>query len=174
MARDPKANLDSAYETESYDEGNTFAQILRGEIEVEPVYQSEHALAFPDTTPRAKHHVLVVPKGQYTSLHDFVERAPAEQVKGFWQAVAATTRKLGLHEIGYRLVINQGDDAGQTVPHFGVHVLGGEALGPMRCDHVEVEPAQLAPRRAGVRRSKLEGPREDLATPGERLYGAKK
>ena len=128
MARDPKAGA-GVYETETYDEGNPFAQILRGEIEVEAVFESEYALAFHDRDPKARYHVLVIPKGQFRALDDFVRRGSAQQVAGFWRAVVDVAERLGLDETGYRLIVNAGEDAHMEVPHLHVHVLGGEDLG---------------------------------------------
>jgi histidine triad (HIT) family protein len=51
--------------------------------------------------------------------------ASAEEISGFWQAVSAVTRQLGLESTGYRLIANTGPDSAQTVPHFHVHILAG-------------------------------------------------
>jgi diadenosine tetraphosphate (Ap4A) HIT family hydrolase len=114
-----------------YDEGNIFARILRGEIPARKVHEDEHALAFHDIAPQAPVHVLVIPKGPYVSVADFSLQAGAEAVAGFWRAVAETARKLGLEEAGFRVLANMGHDAGQEVPHFHVHIFGGQPLGPM-------------------------------------------
>ncbi|RKK02295.1 HIT domain-containing protein [Pseudoroseomonas wenyumeiae] len=114
-----------------YDDGNIFARILRGEIPARKVHEDDHALAFHDIAPQAPVHVLVIPKGPYVSAADFLTKADAETVAGFWRAVAEVARKLGLEDAGYRLLTNMGHDAGQEVPHFHVHVFGGGPLGPM-------------------------------------------
>ena len=62
----------------SYDPGNIFAKILRGEIPARKLYEDEYALAFPDIMPRAPVHVLVIPKGPYVSFVDFAAMASAE------------------------------------------------------------------------------------------------
>ena len=115
----------------SYDSGNIFARILRGEIPCKKVYESEFALAFEDVHPAAPVHVLVVPKGDFTSFHDFSANASSEQVKGFWRAVEATVAQLGVDKSGYRIISNHGEDAEQSVPHFHVHILGGKSLGKL-------------------------------------------
>jgi diadenosine tetraphosphate (Ap4A) HIT family hydrolase len=114
-----------------YDRGNIFARILRGEIPARKVHEDEHALAFHDIAPQAPVHVLVIPKGPYVSVADFSAEAGAEAVAGFWRAVAETARKLGLEDAGFRVLTNMGHDAGQEVPHFHVHIFGGQPLGPM-------------------------------------------
>jgi diadenosine tetraphosphate (Ap4A) HIT family hydrolase len=115
----------------AYDSDNVFAKILRGEIPCDKVYEDEHALAFNDLHPQAPVHVLVIPKGAYVSMDDFAGQAGPEAVAGFFRAVAAVARQLGLHESGYRLLANHGANAHQEVPHFHVHIFGGEPLGPM-------------------------------------------
>ncbi|MBL6077990.1 histidine triad nucleotide-binding protein [Belnapia sp. T18] len=114
-----------------YDPGNIFARILRGEIPCKKVSEDEHALAFHDIAPQAPVHVLVIPKGPYVSAADFHAEAPAEAIAGFWRAVGRVARELGLEEHGYRLLSNMGEDAGQEVGHFHVHLFGGRRLGRM-------------------------------------------
>lgn len=115
----------------AYDDGNVFARVLRGELPADRVHEDEHALAFRDINPQAPVHVLVIPKGRYVSMADFAAEAPPEAVAGFFRAVAATAKALGLEENGYRILANHGADAHQEVPHFHVHVFGGAGLGPM-------------------------------------------
>lgn len=117
--------------TAPYDEDNIFARILRGEIPCRRVHEDEHALAFHDIAPQAPVHVLVIPKGPWVSAADFHAGAPPEAVAGFWRAVSLVARELGLEDQGYRLLANMGEDAGQEVPHFHVHVFGGRRLGRM-------------------------------------------
>ncbi len=115
----------------NYDEENIFAKILRGEIPNDTFYEDEHVLAFRDINPRAKVHVLVIPRGRYVSFADFSQRAEARGTGIFFQRVGMIAQKLGLDEGGYRLVMNTGVEGGQEVPHFHVHILGGEQLGAM-------------------------------------------
>jgi len=115
----------------AYDKNNIFAKIIRGEIPCKKVYEDDFAFAFEDIAPSAPVHVLVVPKGEYVSFHDFSLSAPADQIKGFFAAVQAIATKLGLDETGYRLISNHGPDAAQTVHHFHVHILGGKSLGKL-------------------------------------------
>lgn len=114
----------------AYDPNNIFANILRGEIPCTKVLETEHALAFHDIAPQAPVHVLVVPKGPYVSYEDFMTAPPALQL-GFWSAVQQAAHSLQLAEKGYRIISNHGADAGQLVPHFHVHILGGKPLGAL-------------------------------------------
>ena len=113
-----------------YDDQNVFARILRGEIPAKRVFEDQWAVAFHDITPRAPTHVLVIPRGPYVSLADFAEHGSAEEVAGFFRAVGAVARQLGLEAAGYRVLANMGADAGQEVPHFHVHLFAGRPLGP--------------------------------------------
>ena len=117
--------------TQTYDDTNIFARILRREIPSKPVYEDEHALAFHDIAPAAPVHILVIPKGGYVSWDDFSERGSAEEIAGFVRAVGKVARDQGLVEPGYRLLANVGMNSGQEVPHLHVHIFGGRGLGPM-------------------------------------------
>ena len=114
-----------------YDPGNIFARILRGEIPCKRVAEDDHALAFHDIAPQAPVHVLVIPKGPWVSAADFHVAAPEAAIAGFWRLVAQVARDLGLEERGYRILSNMGEDAGQEVAHFHVHLFGGRRLGRM-------------------------------------------
>jgi histidine triad (HIT) family protein len=115
----------------AYDPNNIFARILRGEIPAKKVYEDEHALAFYDINPLAKLHVLVIPKGAYVSLADFSARASDAEIAGLIRAVGKVARDLGLDESGYRILANHGPDSHQEVPHFHIHIFGGQRLGKM-------------------------------------------
>ncbi len=114
-----------------YEPQNVFARILRGEIPCKRVHEDAYALAFHDIAPQAPVHVLVVPKGEWCSAADFHAGASAEEIAGFWHAVALVAREFGLEENGYRILSNMGPDAGQEVGHFHVHIFGGRRLGRM-------------------------------------------
>ena len=117
--------------TQGYDPENIFANILRGEIPCNKVYEDEWALAFHDIAPQAPVHILIVPKGAYVSWDDFSASAPAEEIAGFVRAVGRVARENGLVAPGYRLLANVGVDGAQEVPHFHVHLFGGAPLGRM-------------------------------------------
>lgn len=115
----------------AYDPENIFAKILRGEIPCNKVYEDEHALAFHDINPQAPTHVLVIPKGPYVSNDDFSSDASDGEITGFFRAVGHVARELGVADPGYRLIANTGDEGGQEVPHFHVHICAGRSLGRM-------------------------------------------
>ncbi|PZP47315.1 MAG: histidine triad nucleotide-binding protein [Azospirillum brasilense] len=114
-----------------YDDGNIFARILRGELPAKTIHEDEWAVAFHDIAPQAPIHVLVIPRGRYVSLADFAGKASEAELAGFWRAVAKVARDLGLEQPGYRILSNMGENAGQEVPHFHVHLFGGRPLGRM-------------------------------------------
>ncbi|WP_203071374.1 histidine triad nucleotide-binding protein [Falsiroseomonas ponticola] len=114
-----------------YDPQNIFARILRGEIPCKRVLEDAFALAFHDINPQTPVHVLVIPKGPYVSHADFSANASDAEVAGFWRAVGKVARDLGLESTGYRILSNMGEDGGQEVPHFHVHIFGGRRVGRM-------------------------------------------
>ena len=116
----------------AYDHNNIFAKILRGEIPCEAVYEDEHVLAFPDIAPQAPVHILVIPKGAYIDIADFGENGSAEEVAGFYTALSTIAAAQGLSENGFRCIANTGAHGGQEVPHFHMHILGGEMIGTLR------------------------------------------
>ena len=71
----------------TYDDQNVFARILRGEIPTEPVLETEHALAFPDLTPQAPVHVLVIPRGPYVAWDHFAAEATDAEMADYVRAI---------------------------------------------------------------------------------------
>lgn len=118
----------------AYDPDNIFARILRGEIPCKKVHEDEHVLAFHDIHPQAPTHVLIIPKGAYVSFDDFSQQASPEEIVAFARAAGMVARQLGLAPEdggGYRILANIGNDGGQEVPHFHMHLFGGGPLGRM-------------------------------------------
>lgn len=113
----------------NYDKSNIFAKILRKEIPCDTIYEDEDILCFKDINPSAKIHVLIIPKGEFTSFSDFVKKAGSEKVSEYFKKVDLVAGKLGLIKSGYRIISNFGNDANQEVEHFHTHLLGGENLG---------------------------------------------
>ncbi len=103
-----------------------FCKIVAGEIPSGKVYEDGEMLVFRDIAPLAKIHLLCVPKEHFAYLTEADDRRAALLGK-MLQKIAGKKDEWGLSE-GYRLVINQGDNAGQTVKHLHIHVLGGETL----------------------------------------------
>lgn len=114
-----------------YDDSNIFARVLRDEIPSRRVYEDEYAIAFHDIAPQAPVHVLVIPRGPYVALSDFVATASDAEIAGFFRAVGTVAKQLGLEEPGFRVLSNMGRHGGQEVPHLHVHLFGGKGLGPM-------------------------------------------
>jgi diadenosine tetraphosphate (Ap4A) HIT family hydrolase len=115
----------------AYNPHNIFARILRGELKASTIYENDHALAFHDIMPRVQTHAIVIPKGPYSAPYDFYDLATPEEVAGFHKALVRVVDILNLRKTGFRLLTNQGLHGGQEVPHFHIHVLGGEPLGPI-------------------------------------------
>ncbi len=104
-----------------------FEKIARREIPASIVHEEEDFLAFKDVTPQAPVHVLIVPKRVITGIRDAAP-GDAELLGRMLIASKEIARKLGVSESGYRLVINHGDHAGESVPHLHIHLLGGRAM----------------------------------------------
>ena len=116
----------------SYDDQNIFAKILRGDIPCASVYSDEYVLAFPDIAPQAPVHIIIIPKGAYTDMSDFSLNASAQEQAGLMKAIGIIAQEQGLEANGYRLISNCKNHGGQEVPHLHFHMLGGEAIGPLR------------------------------------------
>lgn len=115
----------------TYAPDNIFAKILEGKIPCQKFYEDEFVLSFPDINPLAPTHLLIIPKGAYTSFHDFSTHASTAELEGFFRAIALIAEKAGVGTSGYRLITNHGKHSHQEVPHFHMHLLGGELLGSM-------------------------------------------
>src|SRR5689334_2644016 len=98
-----------------------FSRIIAGEIPADIVYRDEYCIAFRDIAPQAPVHLLIVPVEPIPTVAD--AEAGHERIIGHLFVVAARLGKeFGVAESGYRLIVNHGADAGQTVPHLHVHV----------------------------------------------------
>jgi diadenosine tetraphosphate (Ap4A) HIT family hydrolase len=115
----------------SYDPNNIFARIIRGEIPCKKLMENAHVLAFHDIRPQAPVHVLVIPKGPYLTQSEFAEKASEAEQAALMKAIGEVVRMTGVGAAGYRLIVNNGADANQEVPHLHYHVLGGRPLGRM-------------------------------------------
>jgi len=115
----------------TYDSGNVFARILRGEIPAKTVHETEHTLAFHDIQPLAPIHILVIPKGAYVDMDDFTANASDAEITALFRAVGDIARQVGAAEPGYRVLSNCGAAARQDVPHLHIHILAGRDLGRM-------------------------------------------
>ncbi len=115
----------------TYDAGNVFARILRGELPSKKVYEDAHVFAFGDIRPQAPVHILVIPKGAYVSLDDFTEKASDAEQAALMRAIGKVARDAGLAADGYRVLSNIGEHGHQEVPHLHFHVVGGRPMGRM-------------------------------------------
>jgi histidine triad (HIT) family protein len=102
-----------------------FCRIIRREIPASIVWENAHALAFRDIKAEAPTHLLVVPKRHFASLND---AADAQTLGELLLAAREIAEGEGIAQSGYRTVINTGRDAGQTVFHLHVHVMGGRHM----------------------------------------------
>lgn len=104
-----------------------FGKIIRKEIPADIVYEDDLCLAFKDITPQAPTHVLVIPKKTIPTLAN-ASPEDKELMGHLLLTIKAIADQLGLTDTGYRVVINTGNDGGQTVFHLHMHLLGGRAL----------------------------------------------
>jgi histidine triad (HIT) family protein len=104
-----------------------FCKIIAGEIPAKRVYEDEQCLAFPDIHPQAPVHLLVIPK-QHLPSHAHAMAEHTDLVGHLVAAAGELARSQDLAN-GYRLVVNTGDDGGQTVHHLHIHLLGGRRMG---------------------------------------------
>ena len=112
----------------TYNKDNVFYKIIHKNAESSTVYENDHTLVIKNLYPRAPIHFLVMPKGEYTSYTEFGLNASPEEKLSIMDAINTVIRKYHLEEKGYRLVANTGDFGGQSVPHFHIHLLGGQKL----------------------------------------------
>jgi histidine triad (HIT) family protein len=104
-----------------------FCKIASHQIPVTNVYEDEWIMAFNDISPQAPTHILVIPKEHYAAAHE-LPPGKTDIMKKIFEAISAIVRQKGLAEKGYRVVINAGETAGQTVLHIHAHLLGGRDM----------------------------------------------
>jgi histidine triad (HIT) family protein len=106
-----------------------FCQIIAGQAPAQVVYRDEQVVAFRDIHPAAPVHLLIVPNRHLASLND-VEESQASLLTHMILVARRLAAQEGIRESGYRLVINTGPGAGQTVFHLHLHLLGGRPFSP--------------------------------------------
>ncbi|MCG7864789.1 MAG: histidine triad nucleotide-binding protein [gamma proteobacterium symbiont of Stewartia floridana] len=104
-----------------------FCKFVSGEISPQTVYEDDDVLAFRDINPQAPCHVLIIPKKHISTLNDLTEE-DAELVGKLYLAAAKVAKQEGIDEAGYRTVMNCNEQAGQTVFHIHLHLLGGRRM----------------------------------------------
>ncbi len=103
-----------------------FCKIIAGEIPSQRVYEDDEIVVFRDIEPKAPVHLLCVPKEHFARLSELNGKR-AELLGRTLEKIGKHYREFGLED-GYRVVINQGENGGQTVPHLHIHLLGGKKL----------------------------------------------
>ena len=104
-----------------------FCKVVAGQVPATLVFQNDHVVAFKDITPRAPTHVLIVPRRHIATLNELSPEDDA-LVGEMVRSAAAIAKEQGLSERGYRTVFNCNAEAGQTVFHVHLHLLGGRPM----------------------------------------------
>tara|TARA_B100000674_G_C37664142_1_gene833935 strand:+ start:205 stop:555 length:351 start_codon:yes stop_codon:yes gene_type:complete len=115
-----------------YDKNNIFAKILRNEIPCNKVHEDEHSLFFNDINPQAKIHILGIPKKPCVDYFDFISKSDDKTITSFFNSVNLVIEKMAIAKEGFRIISNSGENGGQEVPHFHIHILAGEKLGQIK------------------------------------------
>ena len=105
-----------------------FCKIVAGEIPADIVYESDTAIAFRDINPQAPTHVLIIPRRHIATINDIAEEDQS-LVGSLYTAAREIAQKDGIADVGYRVVMNCNEAAGQTVFHIHLHLVGGRAMG---------------------------------------------
>ncbi len=103
-----------------------FCKIAGGEIATDFVYEDETVVAFRDLNPQAPVHILIVPKVHVANITELADKDLAAHI--FAEVVPAIAKKIGVDATGFRIVVNTGEEGGQTVNHLHVHLLGGRKM----------------------------------------------
>jgi histidine triad (HIT) family protein len=104
-----------------------FCRIVNGSIPARLAHQDDQTLAFHDIDPRAPVHVLIIPRKHIAAV-DQLREGDAEIMGQLFMVARRLARELGVADSGYRMVVNNGRDAGQSVDHIHMHLLGGRPL----------------------------------------------
>lgn len=105
-----------------------FCKIASGDIPSKKVFENEDVIVFHDIDPKAPVHVLIVPKKHSQSVNQLSVEDMTEVLPVMYQAAKKAAAELGVHDTGYRLVVNTGEEGGQTVAHLHMHLLGGRCM----------------------------------------------
>jgi histidine triad (HIT) family protein len=102
-----------------------FCKVVSGEIPATLLYEDDDVVAFDDISPQAPVHTLIVPRRHVVNMSD---PAATDLVGAVFSAVPEVARLKGVSDSGYRVIVNNGADANQTVQHLHVHVMGGRGM----------------------------------------------
>jgi diadenosine tetraphosphate (Ap4A) HIT family hydrolase len=105
-----------------------FCGIVEGKIKANLVYQDDAVIAFKDIGPKAPVHILIVPRKHIENILA-LDPSDAAVIGQIFQVAARLAREQGIADSGFRVVVNSGADAGQSVSHLHYHLLGGRQLG---------------------------------------------
>ena len=104
-----------------------FKKIIEGEIPADRIYEDDLCLAFRDIRPQAPIHLLLIPKEEIPGVQ-FISDSNSQLMGHLMTRIPLIAAQEGIDEGGYRLVINQGEDGGQEVPHLHIHILAGRSM----------------------------------------------
>ena len=104
-----------------------FKKIIEKEIDADIIYEDDRILAFNDINAKAPIHILIIPKKEIPTLND-IKDEDKDLIGHMFVVLSKIAKKLNINEKGYRIVFNCGADAGQTVYHIHMHLLGGRKL----------------------------------------------
>jgi diadenosine tetraphosphate (Ap4A) HIT family hydrolase len=107
----------------NYDKENIFSKILKREIPCDKVFENDYVLSFKDINPKAKTHLLIIPKEPFIDISDFLQNADKLYLSKFWESVDEIINNLGLRDKGFQIKTHKGKDGGQEVFHFHLHLL---------------------------------------------------
>lgn len=111
----------------AYNKDNIFAQIINKKVKANIILESTHSIAFEDIAPKADTHLLLIPKGPYRHIEDFLSYASLVEKEDFYSMLKTLIKN---HPKGFRLVTNQGTYGSQSVEHYHIHLLSGKDLEP--------------------------------------------
>jgi len=104
-----------------------FELILEGEVNSNIIYENDYVFVINDINPVSKIHILIIPKKKIESIN-FIEEEDSQILAQMFLTAKLLAKKFEINKSGYRLVINTGENAGQTVFHIHMHLIGGEKL----------------------------------------------
>src|SRR5689334_2344483 len=104
---------------------DVFCKIIKGELKADIVLEDKDFIVIKDIHPQAPVHLLIIPKKHVFGMHD----AKPDLLGKMMVMADKAAQKMGIHEKGYRLILNEGDHGGKLVPHLHLHLLGGKILG---------------------------------------------
>ncbi len=113
---------------ENIEQSCIFCSIVAGDLPAELVYQDDQVVAIKDANPQAPVHVLLIPREHNLESLNDASKLDVSLLGHLMYTAAKVANQMDIAESGYRVVINNAEAAGQSVPHLHVHVLGGRAL----------------------------------------------